>query len=93
MHRADDNQFFATAEEIQRRRPQWMIQWGIATRRYWAFPMFDTTVLVCLYSEDPVDLIMQMDEAERSYRVPLRRRNRTRLERTDSDRPDDPRPR
>jgi hypothetical protein len=33
MHRASNNQFFATAEEIQRRQPRWMIQWGVWTRR------------------------------------------------------------
>ncbi|HEY3733590.1 MAG TPA: hypothetical protein VGL63_06715 [Streptosporangiaceae bacterium] len=81
MRHGNDNQHLATAEDIQLRRPHWMVLWGVLTRLYWAFPQFDTTTRICLCSPDPADLIHQMDAAERQYRTPPPQR-RYRPERT-----------
>jgi hypothetical protein len=65
----DENAHFAMAEEIQQSRPHWMVVWGVCSRLYWAFPLFDMTSPLLIYSQDPKDLIARMDRAEDRLRV------------------------
>lgn len=65
----DEGACFAKAEEIQRSRPHWIVLWGVDSRVFWAFPMFNMTTLVFAYSRDPADLIARMDRIEEKFRI------------------------
>jgi hypothetical protein len=65
----DDNAQRAMAEEIERKRPGWMVTWGPYTKGYTAFPLFSVCRRVILFGYTPDALITAIDEAEERYRV------------------------
>jgi hypothetical protein len=65
----DDNACRAIAEQIHRSRPQWLVIWGLYSRRFWAYPLFEMHPRRLVNAEYPDALITRMDEAERRYRI------------------------
>jgi hypothetical protein len=65
----EEGKHFATAEEVMRSRPQWLVLWGVYSRLYWGFALFDMTDRVFVYATHPGALIVRMDEVERRFRI------------------------
>ncbi|HEY3953684.1 MAG TPA: hypothetical protein VGM53_09930 [Streptosporangiaceae bacterium] len=65
----DDNACRAIAEQINQSRPQWLVVWGLYSRRFWAYPLFEMRPRRLVSAGYPDALIARMDEAERRYRV------------------------
>lgn len=65
----EDNACRATAERINRSRPQWLVLWGCYSHLYWAYPLFETRRSMLIYAAYPDALVARMDEAERRFRV------------------------
>jgi hypothetical protein len=59
----------AVANEIQRKRPGWLVIWGVYTRCFMAYPLFPVRERVIIIANYPQALIQRMDEAERSLRI------------------------
>jgi hypothetical protein len=58
----EENECRAIAEDIQRQRPGWLVIWGCYTRRFWAYPKFNTRGRVIIYAAYPDALLHRMDE-------------------------------
>jgi hypothetical protein len=67
--RKDDDACRATAERINRTRPQWLVVWGSYSRLYWAYPLFEMRPRMLVHAGYPDALVARMDEAEQKYRV------------------------
>jgi hypothetical protein len=67
--RRTDNDGYATAEQIQQQRPQWMIIYGCYSHRYWAYPLFPVSRRVIIHASYPDALIDRLDRAEQAYRI------------------------
>jgi hypothetical protein len=65
----DDDACRATAERINRSRPQWVVVWGCYSHLYWAYPLFEMHPSMLVYAAYPNALVSRMDEAERRFRV------------------------
>jgi hypothetical protein len=52
------------AAQIQDNRPRWLVLWGVASRRYWAFPLFNTEPGTIVSAIGPRELIALLDQAE-----------------------------
>ena len=65
----DDDACWDVAEQINQGRPQWLVVWGCYSRRFVAFPLFDTRRRLRVYAGYPDALVERMDEAERRYRI------------------------
>jgi hypothetical protein len=66
----EEKEYRAAAEEIQRKRPGWLVIWGVYTRCFTAYPLFPVRKRVIIVGNYPQALIHRMDEAERTLRVP-----------------------
>jgi hypothetical protein len=64
-----DDEGRATAERINRIRPQWLVIWGSYSHRYWAFPLFEMRPRAIVHAGYPDALLPRMDEAEQKFRV------------------------
>lgn len=60
---------YATAEQLQAQRPQWMILYGPYTRQFVAWPLFPVTRSVIITVRYPDALIARLDRAEHAYRL------------------------
>jgi hypothetical protein len=71
MRAAEEKAGQATARELERRRPGWMIIWGVYSRTFVAFPLFRVRrrgiIVVAAY---PDALLARMEAAERRWRLP-----------------------
>ena len=56
------------AARIQNRNPRWLVLWGVSSRRYWAFPMFDVAPGTIISAVDPKELLTLMTRAEATTR-------------------------
>jgi hypothetical protein len=65
----DDDACRATAERINRNRPQWLVLWGCYSHLYWAYPLFEVRRRILVHAAYPDALVARMDEAERRFRV------------------------
>jgi hypothetical protein len=65
----DDDACRATAERINRSRPQWLVMWGCYSRLYWAYPLFEMRSRILVRAAYPDALVAHMDEVERRFRV------------------------
>jgi hypothetical protein len=65
----DTNRCMAIAEQINRSHPQWLVIWGLYSRRFWAFALFEMQPRMPVCAGYPDALIARMDEAERRYRI------------------------
>jgi hypothetical protein len=59
-----DEQFYETARKIEKEHPHWMIVWGLFSRQYWAFPLFDVPPGTIVHAADPVMLVAAIEEVE-----------------------------
>jgi hypothetical protein len=65
----DDDEYRATAQEIQRQRPDWMVLWGCYSRRFVAFPLFAMRRRVIVIASYPDALLARLAEIERVQRI------------------------
>jgi hypothetical protein len=65
----EDNACRAAAEHLHQIRPQWLVIWGCYSRRFWAFPLFDTRHRIIVNDTSPQAVLTQMDQAERTHRT------------------------
>ncbi len=54
----------AQAAQIQATCPQWVVLWGCASRRFWAFPQFAAPPGTIVSDGDPATLVARMRQAE-----------------------------
>jgi hypothetical protein len=59
-----------TAESISHHHPLWLVIWGTASRRYWAFPWFNVPQGTILNERDPRELLTRMRQTELRYLPP-----------------------
>jgi hypothetical protein len=59
-----------TAASIDRDDPLWLVMWGTASRRYWAYPTFNVPKGTILSAADPGELLTQMRQIEMRYLPP-----------------------
>lgn len=52
------------AEQIQDLRPNWLVMWGVSSRRYWAFPLFNAERGTIVSAAGPEQLLTLMNQAE-----------------------------
>ncbi len=53
-----------TAARIQGWHRGWLVIWGVSSRRYWAYPLFDAVPGTIVSAADPKELLAQMSQAE-----------------------------
>lgn len=53
-----------TAIRIAGHRPRWWVLWGLWSRRYWAFPLFDAEPGTIISARSPIELVALLDDAE-----------------------------
>jgi len=61
---ADDDAHRETAKRLARDFPNWLIVWGIYTRQYVAFPLFDAPRGTILAARDPSALAARLQQTE-----------------------------
>jgi hypothetical protein len=72
----DDDACRAVAEDIQRQRPDWLVLWGVYSKRFVAFPLFTVRQRVVVIAHYPDALLARLDEVERRLRTqPEQERN------------------
>jgi hypothetical protein len=59
----------AIAAQIHQARPNWLVLWGLYSRRFWAFALFEMQPQMLVHASYPDALIACMDDAERCYRI------------------------
>jgi hypothetical protein len=64
MHSADDDANWETAKRLARDFPDWLVVWGVYTRQYVAFPLFDAPRGTILAARDPSALAARLQQAE-----------------------------
>lgn len=52
------------AARIAAHRPRWVVLWGLWSRRYWAFPLFDAEPGTIISSASANELVALLDHAE-----------------------------
>lgn len=52
------------AARIMVHRPSWVVLWGLWSRRYWAFPLFDAEPGTIISSASGTELVALLDHAE-----------------------------
>jgi hypothetical protein len=57
----------AVAGRIEREHRRWVVVFGVFSRQFVAFPLFDTPGPLRIECHDPGQLTRQMHEAERNY--------------------------
>jgi hypothetical protein len=65
----DDDACRAVAEDIQRQRPEWLVLWGVYSKRFVAFPLFAVRQRVIVIAHYPDALLARLDEVERRLRI------------------------
>jgi hypothetical protein len=65
----DDNACREIAEQINQARPHWLVLWGSYSRRFWAFPLFETRPRMLVHASYPGALLARLDDAERRYLI------------------------
>ncbi len=54
--------------QIQRDHPNWLVMWGVYTRQYVAFPLFNAPKGTIAQDHDPDQLVDRMRQMELSRR-------------------------
>ncbi len=57
------------ARQIAAHTTRWTVLWGLHSRRYWAFPLFDAPQRAIVHDSDPNGLLTQMQRAELAART------------------------
>jgi hypothetical protein len=57
------------AAAIMRDRPQWLVIYGVYSRKFWAYALFSMTHRRVVQAAYPDALVERMDRTEQSYRV------------------------
>jgi hypothetical protein len=57
------------AKDLEAQRPGWIVVWGVYSRRYWAFPLFNVPPRTILHATDPRDLATRMVHVELSAKI------------------------
>jgi hypothetical protein len=65
----DDDACRAVAEDIQRQRPDWLVLWGVYSKRFVAFPLFTVRQRVVVIAHYPDALLARLDEVEERLRI------------------------
>jgi hypothetical protein len=68
MVSADEDEFREIARQIEEKSPGWLVVWGVYTRQFVAFPLFDAprgTILTARYADA---LMGHMRKTQRSLR-------------------------
>lgn len=58
--RAADEGRRGTAARIGHDFPQWLVMWGMYSRQYWAYPLFDAPRGTIVHSADPDETARKM---------------------------------
>jgi hypothetical protein len=65
----EDDKNRAILEEIQQQRPEWLVIWGVYSRRFTAYPLFPVRRRVIVSAYFPDALMERMDSADRVLRI------------------------
>lgn len=65
----DEDSHRHAAQDLETERPGWIVLWGVYSRQYWAYPLFDVPPRTILHSTDPRALAAKMTQVELSVRV------------------------
>jgi hypothetical protein len=65
----DHDAFRAIAERVNQLRPQWLVIWGVYSRRFWGFPLFELRLRMVVWAGYPGALVPRLDGAERRFRI------------------------
>jgi hypothetical protein len=65
----DDDACRAVAEDIQRQRPDWLVLWGLYSKRFVAFPKFAVRQRTIVIAHYPDALLARLDEVEQRLRI------------------------
>jgi hypothetical protein len=64
-----EDEYFTVAAAIMRDRPQWLVLYGVYSREYWAYALFNMTRRMVIHARYPDALVARMDATERRYRI------------------------
>lgn len=62
-----------TASALAQHNPRWAVMWGLHSRLYWAFPLFDVPRHTVVSAADPGTLLAGMRQTEMTAALPLPR--------------------
>lgn len=65
----DDEAGWVIAEDIRRKRPDWLVTWGRYSKQFVAYALFSMSRRTIVTARYPEALVDRMDRAEQRWRI------------------------